>query len=90
LLSPSNEKYSREEKDAIKHDINVAFSDLMVYMLNKYPSINNREIQLCVLNYLGAEKGKICQILDLSDDSFRKQKSRLKVKLGDSYGLYFE
>ena len=89
LMSPLHEKYNREEKDAIKHDINVAFSDLMAYMLNKYPSINNKEVQLCILNSLGTEKIKICQILDLSDDSFRKQKSRLKEKLGDSYALYF-
>lgn len=89
LMSPLHEKYNREEKDAIKHDINVAFSDLMAYMLNKYPSINNKEVQLCILNSLGTEKSKICQILDLSDDSFRKQKSRLKEKLGDSYILYF-
>ena len=89
LLSQSHDNYTREEKEAIKHDVNVAFSDFIVYMQNKYPAINNREIQLCILNYLDVPKSRICRILDISDDAFRKQKSRLKEKLGDSYILYF-
>ena len=80
---------TRNEKEVIKHDLNVAFSDLIAFMTNKYPTINNREVQLCILSFLGLEKNRICQLLDLSNDSFRKQKSRLKEKLGDSYDSYF-
>ena len=79
----------REEKEAIKHDLSVAFSDLTLFMLNKYPSISKREIQICSLNYLKIDKSAICEIMDLSDDSFRKAKSRLKEKLGDTFNLYF-
>lgn len=79
----------REEKEAIKHDLSVAFSDLTLFMLNKYPSISKREIQICYLNYLKIDKSAICEIMDLSDDSFRKAKSRLKEKLGDTFNLYF-
>jgi tetratricopeptide (TPR) repeat protein len=90
LLFHANEiKLGRSEKDAIKHDLNVAFSDLTAFLANKYPTINNREVQLCILSYLGMEKKIICHLLDLSDDSYRKQKSRLKEKLGLSYKLYF-
>ncbi|MBO4561541.1 MAG: hypothetical protein J5705_06215 [Bacteroidaceae bacterium] len=81
--------YKREEKEAIKHDLSVAFSDLSLFMLNKYPTISKREIQICYLNYLKIDKSAICEIMDLSDDSFRKAKSRLKEKLGDSFNLYF-
>lgn len=79
----------REEKEAIKHDLSVAFSDLTLFMFNKYPSISKREIQICYLNYLKIDKSAICEIMDLSDDSFRKAKSRLKEKLGDTFNLYF-
>ena len=82
-------KLIREEKEAIKHDLSVAFSDLTLFMLNKYPTISKREIQICYLNYLMIDKPTICEIMDLSDDSFRKAKSRLKDKLGDSFNLYF-
>ena len=81
--------YKREEKEAIKHDLSVAFSDLTLFMFNKYPTISKREIQICYLNYLKIDKSAICEIMDLSDDSFRKAKSRLKEKLGDTFSLYF-
>lgn len=79
----------REEKEAIKHDLSVAFSDLTLLMLNKYPTISKREIQFCYLNYLKIEKTVVCEIMDLSNDSFRKAKSRLKEKLGDAFSLFF-
>ena len=90
LLSLSeNKSISRNEKEAIKHDLSVAFSDLIVRLLNTYPSINNREVQTCLLSALGVEKHVICKVLDMTDDNYRTMKRRLKDKLGSSYSFYF-
>lgn len=86
----NNHKYIRTEKEAVKHDLNVAFSDLIVRMLNEYPTINNKELQSCILSAIGIEKHIICQILDITDENYRTIKSRLKDKLGPSFGLFFE
>ena len=85
----NNQELKRDEKEAIKHDISIAFSDYLVHMFDKYPSINNKEILLCILSYLGIDKTLICEVLDLSDDNYRKLKSRLKDKIDSSYELYF-
>ena len=91
MLIPNNQNQTlrKEEKEAVKHDISVAVSDLMAKMFNDYPSINNKEVLLCILSFLDVNKNMICSILDLSDDNYRKLKSRLKDKLKGSYELYF-
>ena len=52
----SKKQLRKEEKEAVKHDISVAFSDLMAKMFNDYPSINNKEVLLCILSFLDVNK----------------------------------
>ena len=80
----------KSAKSAILHDINIAFSDVIVDLINRDSSINNRDIQTCLLHYLGVDKRLLCEILNITDDNYRKIKSRMKYKLEDSYGLYFK
>ena len=80
----------KSAKSAILHDINIAFSDVIVDLINRDSSINNRDIQTCLLHYLGVDKLLLCEILNITDDNYRKIKSRMKYKLEDSYGLYFK
>lgn len=89
LNKPSDYKLTRNETEAIKHDIGVAFSDLIILMLDVYPSINTKEIYLCILNALETDRHTACEILVITDENYRTMKSRLKDKLGDSYGFYF-
>ena len=39
--------------------------------------------------YLQIEKSTICKILNITDDTFRQNKRRLKDKLGELYKLFF-
>lgn len=80
---------NRNLKDAIIHDLNTAFGDTISKILKDYPTLNVREIILCLLNYIDVEKTVICDILNMSDDNYRKVKSRLKDKLQDSYDIFF-
>ena len=89
LANNNTIKLSRDNKEAIQHDLSVAFSDLMIFMYGHYSSITQREIQFSILSFLGVDRSIICEIMDLSDDNYRKQKSRLKAKLGNSFNLYF-
>ena len=86
---PSDYLLTRNEKEAIKHDIGVAFSDLIIFMLDVYPSINTKEIYLCILNALETDRHTACEILVITDENYRTMKSRLKDKIGDSYSIYF-
>lgn len=90
VLSGNGKKdYSKETKDAIIHDLNIAYSDSIAKLLKDYPTLNNREIMLCLFNHLKIEKTVICDTLNITDDNYRKVKSRLKEKLGESYDLFF-
>lgn len=91
LLGEKGEKdvYNKDSKAAILHDINIAFSDIIVRIISSDSSINNRDIQVCLLCYLGVDIHSICEILNITGDNYRKIKSRMKDKLADSYHLYF-
>lgn len=80
---------NKDAKAAILHDLNIAFSDLIVRIINRDSSINNRDIQVCLLCYLGVDNRSICDIMNITGDNYRKIKSRMKDKLADSYLLYF-
>lgn len=76
-------------KAAILHDLNIAFSDLIVRIISRDSSINNRDIQVCLLCYLGVDNHIVCEITNITGDNYRKIKSRMKYKLPDSYLLFF-
>lgn len=80
---------NKDARDAIIHDLNIAFSDTIERMLKDYPTLNNREILLCLLNHLKIDKTLICDTLNMTNDNYRKVKSRLKEKIWDSYVLFF-
>ena len=84
-----NTDINKNIKDVIIHDLNIAFGDTISKMFKDYPTLNMREIILCLLNYLEVEKMVICDILNMSYDNYRKMKSRLKDKLQDSYDIFF-
>ena len=81
--------FKRSEKEAIKHDVNIAFSDLIIRYINNKTIINRRDLLFCFLNYLGVDKKTVCEILDMSMDNYRTIKKRMKEKLGDTFELYF-
>ena len=80
---------NKDAKAAILHDLNIAFSDLIVRIISRDSSINNRDIQVCLLCYLGVDNRSVCDIMNITGDNYRKIKSRMKDKLADSYLLYF-
>ena len=81
--------YNRSEKEAIKHDVNIAFSDLIIRNINNKTNINSRDLLFCFLNYLEVDKKTVCEILDMSMENYRTIKKRMKEKLGDAFELYF-
>lgn len=89
LFGKGKKRFNKDTRDAILHDLNTAFYDAIELLLKDYPTLNNREIMLCLLNYIIIEKTVICDILNMADDNYRKIKSRLKEKLGNSYSLFF-
>ena len=81
--------FKRSEKEAIKHDVNIAFSDLIIRNINNKTNINSRDLLFCFLNYLEVDKKTVCEILDMSIENYRTIKKRMKEKLGDAFELYF-
>ena len=80
---------NKDAKAAVLHDLNIAFSDLIVRIISRDSSINNRDIQVCLLCYLGVDNRTVCDIMNITGDNFRKIKSRMKDKLLDTYHLYY-
>ena len=96
--SPSFRLYSRtgpfavvekRERIVYVHDLTLSFSRIISYYKVNFPYVNADEMLQMIMCYLQFDKTLICSIINLSDDTFRKNKSRLKEKLGDQYELFF-
>ena len=71
------------------HDLTVCFARVISYFKVNNTAINSDEMLQMFMCYLQIEKSTICKILNITDDTFRQNKRRLKDKLGELYKLFF-
>ena len=76
-------------KELYLHDLIVCFARVISYFKVNNTAINSDEMLQMFMCYLQIEKSTICKILNITDDTFRQNKRRLKDKLGELYKLFF-
>ena len=80
----------REEREAIKHDLNVCFTDFYEILSAEGQKINQTEKIVAACYNLGLKVEEMEEVLDLSDSTIRVQKHRLKEKVpSDLFDMIF-
>ena len=80
----------REEREAIKHDLNVCFTDFYEILSAEGQKIIQTEKMVAACYYLGLKVEEAEEMLGLSDSTIRVQKHRLKEKVpSDLFSMLF-
>ena len=61
--------------------IDVCHNGFITKLKETYPSLTDKDIELCCLIRLGVPGPDILHLLDISDDALRKRRQRLKERL---------
>lgn len=68
--------------------INNCYDKFAENLTKQYPTLNINNVYLCCLIKLGLDNPGLCAILDISDNTLRKRKYRLKCEKIDTSRLY--
>lgn len=68
--------------------INNCYDKFAENLTKQYPTLNINDVYLCCLIKLGLDNPGLCAILDISDNTLRKRKYRLKCEKIDTSRLY--
>lgn len=68
--------------------INNCYDNFATKLAKQYPTLNINDVYLCCLIKLGFDNPGLCAILDISDNTLRKRKYRLKCEKIDTSRLY--
>ena len=64
-------------------DIRKTFADVMKDLKEHYPGLTNDDLLYCILSLLRCSKFIVLCILDVSSDSIKTRKSRIKNKIDE-------
>lgn len=68
--------------------INNCYDNFAAKLAKQYPTLNINDVYLCCLIKLGLDNPGLCAILDISDNTLRKRKYRLKCEKIDTARRY--
>ena len=89
-LHGSEHSLTKQERIAIRHDLNVCFTDYYEILQTEGKRVNQTEKTVSACYILGLKSEETGEVLDISDDTVRVQKHRLKGKLpADFYEIVF-
>ena len=89
-LHGSEHSLRKEERVAIRHDLNVCFTDFYEILQTEGKKVNQTEKMVSACYILGCKTEETEEILGFSDSTVRVQKHRLKEKLPhDLYQIIF-
>ena len=76
------EEYTEAEIEHVKKNVLEIFRPAIVFLSNQCKTIDNRGVLICVLSYLGYNSAEISLFLNVSAESVRQRKKRMKESLG--------
>ncbi len=86
-LSIKNLMLTHEDMESIKMSVDASKNGFVENLTRRCPMLTDDDINLCCLIKLGLSRSDIAVLLNISDNTLKQRKGRLKSKLGISESL---
>jgi len=71
--------------EEVMQSIELAYPDFLKLLLNRYPSLTPREIQICCCLKAGFEQSVILAILEIKSETYYRHRSKIRQKFGVNF-----